>query len=107
MLTKHLFKGVFSLAVAMGNGLRLFTNARQRVSLSTTKEIVINRSDRIGDAVITKPLLILFHQYALERNSSLHMHILASSLNYEVLKDIPGYSVEVKKTELHENPSMI
>lgn len=43
------------------------TRRGEKLDLKDLSEIIINRTDRIGDAVLSRPLIELFCQYAREK----------------------------------------
>lgn len=76
-----------------------------KVSLKTLKTIIINRSDRIGDAVLTMPLLEIFISECRAQWYTGQFIILASKLNLFVLSPLEKYewvTVELSDMDLPE-----
>ena len=53
------------IAVMVWNIIRFF-RWNKNINLKDIKKIIFNRKDRIWDAVITKPVIILFSKYVKE-----------------------------------------
>lgn len=48
------------ISQGIGNVIK-YIQKNQHIALSDVKCIIINRKDRLGDAIITKPLIELLH----------------------------------------------
>ena len=101
LLTLHLF-----LRVGLFFGMLLsHLHHHEKVSLKDIKTIIINRSDRIGDAVLTLPLLEIFMSECRMQWYSGKFIILASKLNLFVLQPLEKYqwvTVELSDIDLPE-----
>lgn len=101
LLTLQLF-----LRVGLFFGMLLsHLHHHEKVSLKDIKTIIINRSDRIGDAVLTLPLLEIFMSECRMQWYSGKFIILASKLNLFVLQPLEKYqwvTVELSDIDLPE-----
>ncbi len=87
---QHFFiKGLWYLSMKIGQAILIFKK-RTIYKRDKLDEIVINRSDRIGDATLTKPLLTLFQKYARQSWYKGTFTILVSSINKSVFDDFDG-----------------
>lgn len=101
LLTLQLF-----LSIGLFTGRLLsYVHHHSKVSLKNIKTIIINRSDRIGDAVLTMPLLETFIDECRVQWYTGHFVILASKLNLFVLSPLEKYewvTVELSDIDLPE-----
>jgi len=102
MLKQTIEKGIFLIWIWLGNIISFFKK-KKKISLQDVHTIVFNRSDRIGDAIITKPLLGLFRDFISKYNSHIDLQILVSTLNHDVLKDMKWYTIVIKKHILKDS----
>ena len=74
-------------------------------NINNIKKIIFNRKDRIWDAIITKPLLILFSKYIHEElKLDINLEIECSKYNSFVFNDLPNnFKVIIKDINLN-NP---
>ena len=82
-----------------------YAHRHPKVSLKDIKTIIINRSDRIGDAVLTMPLLEIFINECRVQGYTWTFIILASRLNFFVLSALKKYewvTVEISDIDLPE-----
>lgn len=71
------------ISQGIGNVIK-YIQKNQHIALSDVKCIIINRKDRLGDAIITKPLIELLHWYLRSRGYRGKIKILASRYNHSV-----------------------
>lgn len=77
-------------AVMIGNIIRFF-RWNKHIDLKDIKKIIFNRKDRIWDAVISKPLIILFSKYVKEElKLDIEIEVECSEYNEFVFKEWDG-----------------
>lgn len=91
-LTFYLIKMYVFIMIGIGNLLNLFQGVVRR-KIGSTASIIINRSDRLGDAAITIPLLL-----SLKKN--FNITVISSEYNNEVFT-----RAGIKTIVLHSIPS--
>jgi len=102
MIQKTIEKGIFLIWIWLGNIISFFKK-RKKISIKNVHTIIFNRSDRIGDAIITRPFLELFKNFIKQYNAHVEIEILSSALNYSILKDIKWCKVIIKKHILKDS----
>ena len=78
----------------------------KKVSLQKIKKITFNRADRIGDAIVTLPLLLLFAKYLKEKlQLEIELEVLSSKLNNFVFQEHPDfknyYTISLAEIEIN------
>ncbi len=89
----YLIHLLWFLSMKIGQCIFLF-KTKKIYKFDQLEEIVINRSDRIGDATMTKPLILLFIDYLQEEWYNGAFTVLTSSINKSVFQEFP-WKVEV------------
>jgi len=89
-------------AVLIWNIIRFF-RWNKNIDLKNIKKIIFNRKDRIGDAVITKPFIILFSKYIREElKLNIEIEVECSKYNEFVFKEWDGekyYNIKSKDSK--------
>ncbi len=100
-----MIKILWYLSVKIGQLFFLFKRRKTYVS-SQVKKIIINRSDRIGDAVITKPFLDILIEYLKGRWFTGTYTLLVSDINKHIFKDFVG-EIEIVHKDLGQYDSNV
>lgn len=75
-------------AQILGRGIK-YIQKNKTISLKNIHTIIINRKDRIGDAVITKPLIYILYLYLKQHGYKIQIQVIASEYNASIFSDLP------------------